>query len=141
MVQTATDLFLAIFTNDLKTVKKIMENKESLLDALHRGQTPLTLAISLGHHEIVKCMLDAGASTLVKNSAGWNPFQEAACYGNRKTMELIFRHRRSELAVWFEKKGKLIAKDLSEDLNDFYLEMNWCFRSSIPYLSGLCPSV
>ena len=101
MVQTATDLFFAIFSNDLVKVDSILLNSISSLNAIHRGQTPLTLAITLGNHEIVNRLLDAGASTLIKNSAGWNPFQEATSFGDRKTMELIYKHRRVELSDWF----------------------------------------
>ena len=141
MVQTNKDLFLAIFTNDIPKVEKILKNPNTALSSYHRGQTPLTLAITLGKHEIVKLLLDAGASTLLKNAAGWNPFQEATSFGDRRTMEIIYRRRRSELATWFEDKGKLIMKDLSNDLSDFYVEMHWCFKSNVPYLSSLCPSV
>lgn len=138
---TNNDLFLAIFKNDIPKVEKILKSPGSVLSCLYRGQTPLTLAITLGNHDIVQRLLKAGASTLIKNAAGWNPFQEATSYGDRKTMELIYKYRRAELALWFEDKGKLIMRDLSNDLNDFYIEMNWSFKSSIPYLSSLCPSV
>jgi len=39
------------------------------------GQTPLTLAITTGFNEAVPVLIENGASVLVKNSAGWNPFQ------------------------------------------------------------------
>jgi hypothetical protein len=138
--QVPLDLFSAVFSNDIPEVKRLLDQGHSL-SGIHRGQTLLTLAITLGNVEIVQMLLDAGASTLVKNSGGWNPFQEATSYGNRKIMELIYKQRRRELSEWFQDKGKLIMRDLSNDLNDFYLEMNWSFKSNIPYLSSLCPSV
>ena len=138
--QASLDLFSAVFSNDIPKLKMLL-SQVKCLSGTHRGQTLLTLAISLGNLEIVQMLLDAGASTLVKNDAGWNPFQEATSNGDRRIMELIYRQRRRELSMWFQDKGKIIMRDLSKDLNDFYLEMNWSFKSNIPYLSLLCPSV
>jgi hypothetical protein len=138
--QVSLDLFSAVFSNDIPKLKTLL-SQTKCLSGTHRGQTLLTLAITLGNLEIVQMLLNAGASTLVKNDAGWNPFQEATSIGDRSIMELIYRQRRRELSNWFKDKGKLIMRDLSNDLNDFYLEMNWSFKSNIPYLSALCPSV
>ncbi|KAG4103816.1 hypothetical protein H8356DRAFT_1029647 [Neocallimastix lanati (nom. inval.)] len=104
------------------------------------GQTPLTLAITTGFNEAVPLLIDNGASVLVKNSAGWNPFQEATSYGSREVMAEIIRRQKDELVQWFNEKGQKACKAFSESIEDFYIEMNWKFDSWIPLLNKLCPS-
>ncbi|KAJ3160113.1 Ankyrin repeat domain-containing protein 13C [Geranomyces michiganensis] len=115
-------------------------SSRSPLNSLCRGQTPLTLAISLGHADCVRALLEAGASTIIKNAAGWTAFQEATSYGNRDVMELIYRCRRKELASWLRSTGTNVLKNLARDLGDFYVEMSWSFGSYVPFVSTLCPS-
>jgi ankyrin repeat domain-containing protein 13 len=71
---------------------------------------------------------------------GWTPFQEAISIGNRNVMETVYRARRKELSAWFNSKGQVLLDQISNDLQDFTLEMNWSFRSIIPFVSKLCPS-
>jgi len=104
------------------------------------GQTPLTLAITTGFNEAVPVLIENGASVLVKNSAGWNPFQEATSYGSREVMAEILRRQKDELVQWFNDKGQKACKAFSNSLDDFYIEMNWKFDSWIPLLNKLCPS-
>ncbi|KAJ1563210.1 hypothetical protein HK405_004695 [Cladochytrium tenue] len=79
-----------------------------------RGHTPLTLAVSLGRKECVRVLLDAGASTLLKTSKGWSPYQEATSYGDREVMDWIFRRRRVELARWFQDKGRSLLESMAQ---------------------------
>ncbi|ORX75405.1 hypothetical protein BCR32DRAFT_296922 [Anaeromyces robustus] len=104
------------------------------------GQTPLTLAITTGFNEAVQLLIDNGASVLTKNSAGWNPFQEATSYGNRQVMAELIRRQKDELVQWFNEKGQRACKAFSNSLEDFYIEMNWKFDSWVPLLNKLCPS-
>ncbi|KAJ3036748.1 hypothetical protein HDV00_002410 [Rhizophlyctis rosea] len=110
------------------------------LRVLCRGQTPLTLAITLGRHACTRILLDAGASVLLKNAEGWSPFQEATSYGNRDIMRMLFRMRYEELGKWFAAKGREVIEALAQDVKDFYMEIHWSFRSIIPFLGSLCPS-
>ncbi|KNC97966.1 uncharacterized protein SPPG_06954 [Spizellomyces punctatus DAOM BR117] len=134
-----------IFKNETEALRTYLSSYPSttpcpLFTETCRGQTPLTLAISLGRKECVKILLDAGASTLFKNMDGWTPFQEATSYGDREVMEWVYRTRRRELAFWFKSKGGELLRALSKDLKDFYLEMHWSFKSIIPFVSSICPS-
>jgi len=104
------------------------------------GQTPLTLAITTGFNEAVPVLIENGASVLTKNSAGWNPFQEATSYGSREVMAQILRKQKDELVQWFNEKGQRACKAFSNSLEDFYIEMNWKFDSWIPLVNKLCPS-
>ncbi|KAJ3023770.1 hypothetical protein HKX48_001298 [Thoreauomyces humboldtii] len=141
-------LHRAVFSNDIPTLKKLLASPSTNsctssnpdLDKLYRGQTPLTLAISLGHSEAVTLLLEAGASTLVRNGEGWTAFQEATSYGDRETMEAVYRARRRELATWVKTVGKQVLNGLAEELQDFYVEMRWSFGSYVPFVSTLCPS-
>ncbi|KAL2913345.1 hypothetical protein HK105_207090 [Polyrhizophydium stewartii] len=110
------------------------------LSTLCRGQTPLTLAAALGRVECTQILLRAGASTLQHNKGGWTAYHEATARGDRALMEAIFRRRREELAAWFNSRGKHILEQLSKDVKDISFEMNWSFRSFIPFVSQLCPS-
>ncbi|KAJ3087544.1 hypothetical protein HK102_010813 [Quaeritorhiza haematococci] len=134
-----------VFLNDTTKLSDVLQpysqdNPAPHTDRLYRGQTPLTLAITMNRKECVRLLLEAGASTLDRNADGWGPFQEATSIGDREMMEWIYRRRRSEFAAWFNKKGAAVLEQLSKDLKDFSLEMRWQFRSWLPLVSGLCPS-
>ncbi|KAI8922906.1 GPCR-chaperone-domain-containing protein [Entophlyctis helioformis] len=134
-----------VFTNDAAALAAALEGStlqtpHASLSELCRGQTPLSLAASLGHLECTQVLLAAGASTLQHNKDGWSPYHEATSVGDRVLMEAIFRRRREELAVWFNSKGKGLLEQLSKNVQDISFEMNWSFRSFIPFVSQLCPS-
>jgi hypothetical protein len=131
--------------NDTEGLKEALmdstrENPHPLIDSPFRGQTPLTLAITLGHKDCIHILLEKGASSIVRNAFGWSPFQEATSYGNRDIMTLIHKHKRKELARWVDRKGKELLKEISLDLQDVEFEMLWSFTSIIPFVSSLCPS-
>jgi ankyrin repeat protein len=111
-----------VFVNDINGLHQhitslnssLQGNNADHLETLYRGHTALTLAVSLNHKECVKILLDAGCSTLHKSSDGWSAYQEATSIGDREIMRLIFKRRRTELAEWFESKGKDILESLSQ---------------------------
>ncbi|KAJ3305940.1 hypothetical protein HDV03_000782 [Kappamyces sp. JEL0829] len=108
---------------------------------MFRGQTPLTLAISLGHLQCVQVLLEADPSAvLVKNAQGWSPIHEAISLGNRDILKMVYLAKRKEQAAWVDAKGKQLLQDISRDLQDIVFEMNWSFHSFIPFVSSLCPS-
>ncbi len=141
-----TQIFEWIYSRNVGALKAFLEGgggKEASLSEMHRGQTPLTLAISLGLSEAVEILLAAGASPLQRNAAGWSPFQEATSFGSRQDMARVFSARRSRLSTWFDKGGSgwAILQCLSEMTGNFCAEIEWSLRSAVPYLSRLCPSV
>ncbi|KXS15239.1 hypothetical protein M427DRAFT_70097 [Gonapodya prolifera JEL478] len=105
-----------------------------------RGHTPLTLAVSLGHAEIVELLLEKGASPQTTSREYWTPIQEAVSFGDRGMLESLLQARREELASWWVAKGAGIVEQLSNTLPSFYIAMTWNFTSWIPLLSRLAPS-
>lgn len=144
-----------VLLNNVADVKTAAKNAN--LEEKVRGLTALDLAIMLNRADCVRILLDAGASCLGHNGGGWSPLHEATSIGNRycgtdhsEVMEMVYRHRRQELSLWFNSKGKTLLDQISSDLNDFQFEMNWLtanqwtnlrsFRSIIPFVSRICPS-
>ncbi|TPX76440.1 hypothetical protein CcCBS67573_g02307 [Chytriomyces confervae] len=137
-------------------IAKVVENDpkglESVLDGiatvdptnLLRGHTPLTLAIALGRTECTRILVHHASSrslALARTDSGWRPFHEATSYGDRETIRLVYESMRQELGDWMNAKGASLLAELSNDLNDFYLELQWEFGSSwLPFLGQLCPS-
>jgi hypothetical protein len=142
--QMANDTCLheLIFKNDMNGLKVALQDQVNLalIDTQFRGQTPLTLAVTLGRIEAVQMLLEKGSSSILRNSFGWSPFQEATSYGNRDMLKLIHKYKRKELSRWVDRKGKELLKEISMDLQDVEFEMNWSFASMIPFVSSLCPS-
>jgi ankyrin repeat domain-containing protein 13 len=134
-----------VFKNEIDGL--LHELKEScnssphpLIDSHFRGQTPLTLAITLGRDDCIRILLEKGCSSILRNEFGWSPFQEATSYGNRNVLRLLFKYKRKELARWVDEKGKELLKGISLDLQDVEFEMHWSFSSIIPFVSSICPS-
>lgn len=108
-----------VFENNVQGLREFLLNKSNKnshlngIDLLWRGQTALTLAISLSHVECVDILLKNGASTLIRNHGNWSPYQEATSIGNRDLMEMLIRQRNDQVSRWFELRGKQILHDLS----------------------------
>ncbi len=95
-----TSLHYAAQYNRIEEVSSIVSQPKSILwlslDAKsHAGITPLHVAASHGHIEIVKLLLDAGASVNAKSSTNnlfnpnATPLQLASCYGHADVVQLL----------------------------------------------------
>jgi Ankyrin repeats (3 copies) len=85
-------LHFLVFENKFEELRQTLQDCQKnsvqkqfneLLSIIFRGQTLLTLAISLNRQECVEILLEFGARTLQKNDFGWNAWHEAISYGNR----------------------------------------------------------
>lgn len=54
-----------------------------------KGETFLHVAIAEGHNDIVKFLLDKGASVTVQDEDGWQPVHLAAYWSNAEALELL----------------------------------------------------
>ncbi|KAG0206123.1 Ankyrin repeat domain-containing protein 13C [Mortierella sp. GBA30] len=106
----------------------------------HHLLAPLHLAVMLNRKEMVSILLKAGANPLVRSGSGWTPRQEATSLGDREMIELLTRHQRKEFSGSFKTKAMRLVKQLSEDLDQFYFQLQWEFQSWVPFVSGLCPN-
>ena len=57
--------------------------------AADSGLTALIDAAELGHTEIVKMLIAAGAEMEMKDNLGWTALMKAALYGNGKIVQIL----------------------------------------------------
>lgn len=112
----------------------------SFIDSKYRGTTALGLAAQLGHKECVAILLRHWADTLESSDIGYYPLQEATSLGDREIMRMILLRRHEQLRQLWKVRQPSLAAALHSDLPDFFLEMDWHFRSWVPFLARLCPS-
>lgn len=103
------------------------------------GNTPLHLAVILGHKECIKLLLDNGALVRIKNCLGWTPLAEAISYGNRNTIKALLHHLKLQSRQSMDDKRPFHIQAL-RNLGDFYLELQWDFHSWVPLVSRILPS-
>ncbi|XP_075977875.1 ankyrin repeat domain-containing protein 13B isoform X2 [Anticarsia gemmatalis] len=102
-----------------------------------RGRTPLLLAVTLGHIDSVRALIDAGADVNCEKD-GWTAVQEATATGNPELLSLVLSRRDYQRHVL--RSGGI--PDLLRRLSlapDFYVEMKWEFTSWVPLVSRMCP--
>uniref|UniRef100_A0A8D2ZET3 Ankyrin repeat domain 13B n=1 Tax=Scophthalmus maximus TaxID=52904 RepID=A0A8D2ZET3_SCOMX len=104
-----------------------------------RGRTPLHLAVTLGHLECTRVLLQNGADVSKENRNGWTVLQEAVSTRDPELVRLVLRYRD------YQRTAKRLAgiPVLLEQLRqaqDFYVEMKWEFTSWVPLVSRICPS-
>ena len=58
----------------------------------YRGKTPLYLALSRGHHDAVKLLLEYGADPLLRCPLGLTPLYAACLSGKDEVVEIISKH-------------------------------------------------
>ncbi|KAF9160977.1 hypothetical protein DFQ26_005013 [Actinomortierella ambigua] len=106
----------------------------------HRHQSPLHLAIMLNRKEMVQLLLQSGANPLIRSGLGWIPRQEATSLGDRQLVALLTRYHHRTMSGSFKERATGLVKKLSQDLDQFYFQLQWEFQCWVPFVSHLCPN-
>ncbi|XP_027889793.1 ankyrin repeat domain-containing protein 13A [Xiphophorus couchianus] len=133
-------LHSTVWENDYRKLEQQIRLQQNDIEAVDpRGRTPLHLAVSLGHLELVRVLLRHGASVTKENAKHWTVLQEAVSTGDPEMVQLVLQ-RRDYLKASTALGGvpELLLK--IKESPDFYMEMKWEFTSWIPLLSRICPS-
>ncbi|VVD02023.1 unnamed protein product [Leptidea sinapis] len=124
---------------ELQTVLQDTEYTDDQLELKDpRGRTPLMLAITIGHIDCVRVLLDAGANVNCEKD-GWTAVQEATARGDAALLALVLGRRDWQRNV----RHAAGVPELLDKLSlapDFYVEMKWEFSSWVPLVARLCPS-
>ncbi|RZF44407.1 hypothetical protein LSTR_LSTR010036 [Laodelphax striatellus] len=124
-------LHLLVWNNDYEGLKKEFENeitKEELEQKDVRGRSPLMLAVTLGHLEVAKFLMQRGANVNTENREGWTVVQEAVATGDPELVNLVLEMR--DYQRYSSRVGgvpELLLK--LKEAPDFYVEMKWEFTS------------
>ena len=85
---------MAILKNSYKLVDYFIKKKLDVNKKNKNGNTPLHLAIQIGNHDIIKLLLDNGASIIIKNKQGKTPY-DFATKDIRVAFDLEDLHKKS----------------------------------------------
>ncbi|KAL1140274.1 hypothetical protein AAG570_000206 [Ranatra chinensis] len=97
------------------------------------------LAVTLGHLESSRTLIDHGANVNAENKDGWTVVQEAVATGDPELVELVLQRRDYErYSMRVGGVPDLLHK--LQEAPDFYVEMKWEFTSWVPLVSRMCPS-
>ncbi|XP_063061856.1 ankyrin repeat domain-containing protein 13B [Engraulis encrasicolus] len=104
-----------------------------------RGRTPLHLAVTLGHLECARVLLQHGADVCKENRNGWTVLQEAISTRDPEIVRLVLCYRDYQRTAKRLAGIPLLLERLRQ-AEDFYVEMKWEFTSWVPLVSRICPS-
>ncbi|XP_005110838.1 ankyrin repeat domain-containing protein 13C isoform X2 [Aplysia californica] len=138
MASSEFPLHERVFNGDIKRVSRLIRTCDVSQRDNH-GNTPLHLAVMLGHKECVHLLLAHGAPVKVKNAQGWTPLAEAISYGDRQIILLVLRKLKQQSREALEQRRPLIVQAL-KDIGDFDMELKWDFQSWVPLVSSILPS-
>jgi uncharacterized protein len=82
-------LINATFFNDLKQVRKLLDEDFDINSRTDRGETALMMALSPSHFEVAKLLLERGIKVNATTTAGATALMMAAARGHMKTVELL----------------------------------------------------
>ncbi|KAJ8983987.1 hypothetical protein NQ317_008692 [Molorchus minor] len=130
-IKSEYPLHWCVWHNEYKNLEKLLATK--------RGRTPLMLAVTLGHLESTRSLLNADANVNCENLNGWTVVQEAVATGDPELLHMVLERRD------FQRYSSRMAgiPELLQKLKqapDFYVEMKWEFTSWVPLVSRMCPS-
>jgi len=84
-------LHLAIYRNDIKAVKRLVEENKKALNKLDNVYRPLHYAAADGFLEIIKLLVQAGADVDGKGKFGWAPLHLAVRFNKIETVKLLLQ--------------------------------------------------
>ncbi|XP_014259024.1 ankyrin repeat domain-containing protein 13B isoform X1 [Cimex lectularius] len=141
-VERQFPVHVLVWRNDYDTLKqKLIAGVpvEDLEKKDVRGRSPLMLAVTLGHLEVSKLLMEFGANVNTENKDGWTVVQEAVATGDPELVYSVLEWR--DYQRYSSRVGgvpELLLK--LKEAPDFYVEMKWEFTSWVPLVSRMCPS-
>ncbi|XP_044272441.1 ankyrin repeat domain-containing protein 13D isoform X2 [Tribolium madens] len=139
-IQKEYPLHWLVWQNDYKQLDILLKKKEEDKEKLdNRGRTPLMLAVTLGHLESARSLLNNEANVNCENADGWTVVQEAVATGDPELLHMVLERRDFQR---FSNRMAGIPELLQKlkEAPDFYVEMKWEFTSWVPLVSRMCPS-
>ncbi|XP_035655623.1 ankyrin repeat domain-containing protein 13C-like isoform X1 [Oncorhynchus keta] len=127
-----------VFRGDVRRLSSLIRTQNISQKDVH-GNTPLHVAVMMGHKECALLLLAHNAPVKVKNAQGWSPLAEAISYGDRQMITAILRKLKQQSRESVADKRPKLLRALKE-LGDFYFELHWDFQSWVPLLSRILPS-
>uniref|UniRef100_A0A8C7JJL4 Ankyrin repeat domain 13B n=1 Tax=Oncorhynchus kisutch TaxID=8019 RepID=A0A8C7JJL4_ONCKI len=120
--------------------KALSANEQVDVETLDpRGRTPLHLAVTLGHLDCARLLLQHGADVSKENRNGWTVLQEAVSTRDPELVRLVL-HYRDYQRTTKRLAGIPVLLERLHQAQDFYVEMKWEFTSWVPLVSRICPS-
>ncbi|PSN45064.1 Ankyrin repeat domain-containing protein 13B [Blattella germanica] len=140
VIKSEYPLHWLVWNNEYKELDKELSKKvydKEKRDA--RGRTPLMLAVTLGHLESARILLQHSTNVNTENRDGWTVVQEAVATGDPELLQLVLERR--DFQRYSSRVGGIpeLLQKLKE-APDFYVEMKWEFTSWVPLVSRMCPS-
>uniref|UniRef100_A0A8C9R7W1 Ankyrin repeat domain 13B n=1 Tax=Scleropages formosus TaxID=113540 RepID=A0A8C9R7W1_SCLFO len=133
-------LHYLVWHNKHRQLEKELSVEQVDVEAIDpRGRTPLHLAVTLGHLECARLLLQHGADVSKENRSGWTVLQEAVCTRDPEMVRLVLRYRDYQRTMK-RLAGIPLLLDRLRQAQDFYVEMKWEFTSWVPLVSRICPS-
>ncbi|XP_033737390.1 ankyrin repeat domain-containing protein 13C-like isoform X2 [Pecten maximus] len=131
-------LHKCVFNDDKCRLSQLIRVHDVAQKDIH-GNTPLHLAVILGHKECIHLLLAHGAPVRIKNTQGWTPLAESISFGDRQTILCLLRKLKQQSRESLENRRPSLVQAL-RDIGDFYLELKWDFQSWVPLVSRILPS-
>uniref|UniRef100_H3CGR4 Ankyrin repeat domain 13B n=1 Tax=Tetraodon nigroviridis TaxID=99883 RepID=H3CGR4_TETNG len=131
-----------VWHNQARQLEKELASKAQMdLESLDpRGRTPLHLAVTLGHLDCARLLLQQGADVSKENHNGWTVLQEAVSTRDPEMVRLVLRYRDYQRTAKRLASIPVLLERLRQQAQDFYVEMKWEFTSWVPLVSRICPS-
>ncbi|XP_049787191.1 ankyrin repeat domain-containing protein 13D isoform X1 [Schistocerca cancellata] len=129
-----------VWNNDYKELDRVLSKDACDKEKRDtRGRTPLMLAVTLGHLESARVLLQHTTNVNTENCDGWTVVQEAVATGDPEMLQLVLERR--DFQRYSSRVGGIpeLLQKLKE-APDFYVEMKWEFTSWVPLVSRMCPS-
>ncbi|XP_054257956.1 ankyrin repeat domain-containing protein 13D isoform X4 [Macrosteles quadrilineatus] len=124
-------LHFCVWNNDLEGLKEKLDGQieqDYLEKKDARGRSPLLLAVTLGHLESSRLLMEHGANINTENKEGWTVIQEAVATGDPELVELVLQRRDYQrLSTRVGGVPDLLLR--LKEAPDFYVEMKWEFTS------------
>mmetsp|Transcript_45084 Transcript_45084/g.97936 ORF Transcript_45084/g.97936 Transcript_45084/m.97936 type:complete len:541 (-) Transcript_45084:50-1672(-) len=134
-----SSLHLAIWNNDMVSLRRLLLQEPGLLNAEHHGTSPAGFAVRLMRLEAVTCLVESRANLLRRDKEGWSVAQRV--FGALTDDNLLAEVARlSNHQAWhkWRDKSMQISRRL-EEIPDCDITFTWVFSTWIPLAGKLLP--
>ncbi|KAK7605068.1 hypothetical protein V9T40_006254 [Parthenolecanium corni] len=132
-------LHKSVFRGDMEKFTTLIEKGYDVTEKDKHGNTALHLAAMLGRKDFIRQLLEFNCPVRARNLSGWTALDEAVSYGDDYTVMKILRKQENQFYDDMMKKRREIISEL-ENIDDFYMELQWEFRTWILGVSHFLPS-